>query len=316
MKALVTGGAGFIGSNLVESLVSMSQYENVVVLDDFSAGKLENLVKVKSNPKLSVVRGSVCNLTLVKKLVAESDVTFHLAVQCLRICNQNFRLGNKVNAEGTFNICLAAKQHSKKIVYVSTSEVYGSANYIPMDENHPTRPQSIYGLTKLIGEQYVTLFNRYYGVRAVIIRPFNAYGPNHREDQYAAVISAFIRRLEAGQPPLIEGNGEQTRDLTYVTDTVNGIILLSQLSNGEILNIGYGKEARIIDLAKALMKIYQYKGTPLYVHPRPNDTYRLYANVNRAKCFGYSPKVSLEEGLRKFVAWWKKNEQKEKHLSN
>src|SRR4030042_1189572 len=197
MKVLCTGGAGFLGSNLVQTLVQRG--DQVTVLDDFSAGKLSNLESVID--RVNVVRGSVTDLELLRKLTSETDIIFHLAVQCLMVCNENPILAHEVNDKGTFNVCQAAKEKNNKLIYISSSEIYGTSQYSPMDEKHPTNPQSIYGLTKLVGEQYVQLFNKIYGVPAVIIRPFNAYGPNHREDNYAAVITAFIKRLEHEDPP-------------------------------------------------------------------------------------------------------------------
>lgn len=216
-------------------------------------------------------------------------------------------MAQDVNVGGTFNVCLAAKEENAKVVYVSSSEVYGTSQFSPMTENHPTEPRSIYGLSKLIGEEYVKLFNRYHGVRAVIIRPFNAYGPNHRNDQYSAVITAFIRKLEKGEYPQIEGSGEQSRDFSYVTDTAEGIIKLSELDHGEVVNIGSGKSTTIKELAVALMEIYGVEPKFIHVAARPNDVLELEADIHQARSYGYEPKVSLEDGLRKYVAWWKRN---------
>jgi len=304
MKALATGGSGFIGSNLVEALVRRG--DEVTVLDDFSAGKMSNLEAVID--RVNVVRGSVTDLELLRKLTSETDIIFHLAVQCLMVCNENPILAHEVNDKGTFNVCQAAKEKNNKLIYISTSEIYGTSQYTPMDEKHPTNPQSLYGLTKLVGEQYVQLFNRLYGVPAVIIRPFNVYGPNHREDNYAAVITAFIKRLEHGEPPIIEGTGEQSRDFTYVSDTVDGILQLSKLNNAEIVNIGSGKSTTIKDLALALMNIYGMKPSTLkYASARPNDVFKLEADCSLAHKYGYRPKILLENGLRLYVEWMKKN---------
>jgi len=304
MKVLCTGGAGFIASNLVQTLVKRGN--QVTVLDDFSAGKLSNLESVID--RVNVVRGSVTDLELLRKLTSETDIIFHLAVQCLMVCNENPILAHEVNDKGTFNVCQVAKEENNKLIYISSSEIYGTCQYSPMDEKHPTNPQSIYGLTKLVGEQYVQLFNKIYGVPAVIIRPFNVYGKFHREDNYAAVITAFIKQLEHGEPPIVEGTGEQSRDFTYVSDTVNGIILLSNLSHGEIVNIGNGKSTTIKDLATALMNIYGMDTSRLrYAPARPNDVLKLEADCSLAYTHGYKPKISLEEGLRLYVDWTRKH---------
>jgi len=310
MRSLVTGGAGFIGSGLVKVLVDRG--DDVTVVDDFSVGKMEHLDDIGN---IEIVKGSICDIGLMRKLVSKTDIVFHLAVQCLMKCNENPIIAQEVNVGGTFNVCLAAYEAHTKMVYVSSSEIYGTCKFPPMKEDHPTEPQSIYGLSKLMGEEYVKHFNKYYGVPAVIIRPFNAYGPNHRNDQYSAVITAFIRRLENGEYPIIEWTGEQSRDFTYVTDTAEGIVLLSKLEDGEIVNIGSGKAISIKELATTIMKIYGEiieNGTEndienkfIYAERRPNDVFKLEADTSLAKSYGFKPKVSLEEGLRKYISWWK-----------
>lgn len=311
-RVLVTGGAGFIGSNLVKTLVDRG--DDVTVLDDFSVGRIEYLKDSVDN--IEVVVGSVCDLEVMRKLMAKTDTVFHLAMKCLVQCNENPVLAHEENVTGNFNVCLTAHEMDAKIVYISSSEVYGTCQISPMAENHPTEPQSIYGLSKLMGEEYVKFFNKYYGVPAVIIRPFNAYGPNHRDDAYSAVITNFIRRLENGEYPIIEGTGDQSRDFNYVTDTAEGIALLSKLEHGEIVNVGSGKAVSIKDLATTLMKIYSYNGEHIwfsydkdfiYAAARPNDVFKLEADISLAKTYGYEPKVSLEEGLKKYITWWREN---------
>lgn len=303
MRSLVTGGAGFIGSHLVKVLVDRG--DDVTVLDDFSVGRMEHLNSLLNIENIEVVKGSVCDISLVRKLMSRTDTVFHLAVQCLVKCNENPVLAHEVNVGGTFNTCLAAYESHAKIVYISSSEVYGTYEF-PITENLQTEPQSIYGLSKLMGEEYVKHFNEYYKVPAVIIRPFNAYGPNHRNDQYSAVITAFIRRLENGEYPIIEGTGEQSRDFTYVTDTAEGIALLSKLEHGEIVNIGSGKATTIKDLATILLEIYGMEKKFIFTEPRPNDAFKLEPDTSLAKSYGYKPSIALNEGLRKYIAWWEK----------
>ena len=302
MKSLVTGGAGFVGSNLVKKLVE--QGDEVTVLDNFSIGKIENLSE--SINDIQIIEGDVCDMNLVKELIPKNDKVFHLVAQCLVMCNSTPTLATDVNLGGTFNICYATCKSHKKLIHISSSEVYGSCQISPMAENHPTEPQSIYGLSKLMGEQYVKFFNKYYGLRAVIVRPFNVYGPNHRNDQYAAVITAFINRLEKNEPLIIEGDGEQSRDFTYVSDTVNGILLLSTLENGEVVNIGNGYATTINDLASTLLKIYgkeENKENVIYTKPRINNVFKLESDIKLANSYGYKPTVSLEEGLIKYISW-------------
>jgi len=310
LRALCTGGSGFIGSNLVKALLENG--DKVIVLDDFSVGKLSNLdilspYDPRSNENLTVVSGSILDLNLLYSLAMQVDVIYHLAVQCLVRCNEDFKLGHEVNDTGTFNVCLAAKRFGAKIVYISTSEIYGTAQSSPMSESHPTEPQSIYGLTKLVGEKYVSMFNKYYGVPAVIIRPFNAYGENHRGDQYAAVLTNFIKRVLQRKPLIIHGNGEQSRDLTYVTDTVQGIICLSKLSHGEIVNIGAGSSATIYDLAKIISTIAGEPLSVIHEDARINDVFKLEADITLARKYGYEPKVPLRDGLKLYFEWYKKH---------
>ena len=176
-----------------------------------------------------------------------------------------------------------------------------------MDETHPTEPQSIYGLTKLVGEQYVRMFNKYYGVPAVIIRPFNCYGPNHRGDQYAAVLTNFVKRVLQRKPLIIHGDGEQSRDLTYVSDTAQGIICLSKLSNGEIVNVGYGSSATINNLAQMISTIAGVPLSVIHEDARVNDVFKLEADITLAQKYGYSPKVTLREGLKLYFDWYKQH---------
>lgn len=294
---LVTGGAGFIGSNLAEALVKRG--DRVTILDDFSVGDSRNIAHIKAR----VVHGSVCDFNLVHELVSQADVTFHLAVKCLEMCNDNPILAHDVNVGGTFNVCYAAAKANKKVVYISSSEVYGSCRYKPMDETHPTNPQSIYGVTKLMGEEYVKFFHKYYNVPAVIIRPFNSYGPNLRDDRYSCVITKFIRAVEHGESPIIEGTGEQSRDWTYVSDTVNGILLLSELNDAQIMNVGTGTTTTIKDLAQKIMAL-SGKNLPLkYAKTRINDVKALEADFTYAQSYGYEPTISLEEGLRFYMKW-------------
>jgi len=319
MKVLVTGGAGFIGSNLVKIL--LEQGNEVTILDNFSVGRRYNLqnvegVDIEKIKNLKIVIGSVCNIDLIRKLMINTDIVFHLAVECLVRCNENPMLANEVNSSGTFNICLAAYEAKAKIVYVSSSEVYGTCVFSPMNENHPKEPQSIYGFTKLIGEEYVKFFYKHYQLPSVIIRPFNSYGPNHRNDQYSAVITSFIRRLEYGEYPIIEWTGEQSRDFTYVTDSAEGISYLSKLENCEVVNLGSGNVVSIKDLAILLLKIYEKENDYskiTFVNKRSDDVFKLECDTTLAKKYGFKPKVSMEEGLRKYISWWR-NFNKHKEL--
>lgn len=314
MRVLVTGGAGFIGSHLVEKLVK--QYNEVVVLDDLSSGTLKNLVtpvllKMAKDPILSFHNESVCDLAQVKTAAKDCGVIIHLATQCLVKGLENPELMHQVNVVGTFNVCMAAKENNSKIVFIGTSEEYGPQIIYPIKETSPLNPVSIYGQTKIVAEQYVHFFNRVYGVPAVCIRPFNTYGPRQREDGYAGAITSFMKRIEAGKPPIIYGDGLQTRDFSYVTDIIDGILLLPEYFNsGEVLNLGSGREVSLLELIKI---IYDAMGVepmpPIFESPRINDLRRLRADISLAWNHGYEPKISLEEGIKKY-AEWRQNEKR------
>lgn len=255
---------------------------------------------------MTIVTGDVRKLETVETLASKTEVIFHLATRCLVQGLEDPRSMHGVNDLGTYNICLAAKKHGCKIVYFGTSEQYGNQTEFPIKETAPMNPVSIYGLTKLVAENYVSFFHNIYGVPAVIIRCFNTYGPRHREDSYAAVITEFMKRLKNGQPLIIQGDGQQTRELTYISDVVDGTILLSTLYNGEIINIGGGTEISILDLANLLSNVWHNKNAVIeFTKPRPHDIKRFCCDITKAKSYGYKPKVSLEEGLRRYVAYFK-----------
>jgi len=252
-----------------------------------------------------IVAGDVRKLETVEVLASKTDVIFHLATRCLVQGLEDPKTMHEVNDIGTYNICLAAKKYGCKIVNIGTSEEYGNQTEFPIKETASMKPVSIYGLTKLVAERYVEFFHRIYGVPAVMIRPFNVYGPRHREDGYAAVITVFMKQLRKGTPLTIHGDGKQTRELTYISDVVDGIILLSKLSDGEVVNIGSGEEVSILKIAELVSKAWGEKPSLIFTQPRPHDIKRFCCDITKAKSYGYNPIVSLEEGLRMYVAWYK-----------
>lgn len=303
MNVLITGGAGFIGSHLVEKLVEQGQ--TVTVLDDLSAGKKENLSSVLHNIHFNI--GTVSDLRTVETLIRCDYIEkiFHLATPCLVKGLEDPKLMHTVTDVGTFNVCLSAKDNGCKLTYISTSEIYGNLEKFPIDEESPPNPVSIYGLTKYVGEQYVRFFHEIHDLPTVIIRPFNTYGPRHREDNYSCVVTNFIKQAQKGQCPIIYGDGKQTRDFTFVDDIVEGIIMLSGFEDCSVFNIGSGFDVSMFELAKLIWKIWGYKSDPsiTWMKPRPHDVRKLVADIKKAYKYGYEAKTSLEDGIKKYAEW-------------
>lgn len=304
-KILVTGGAGFIGSHLVEALAKNNQ---VTVYDNFSSSVV-SLSYLSSLINLRVIKGDIRSSKLFDKSMAGIDVIFHLAVACVRLSISSPLHVHEINATGTLQVLLAAqKARVKRFVYVSSSEVYGSAQKKLIDENHLIDPTTVYGTSKFIGELYTRLFHRQ-GLPAVIIRPFNSYGPrSHFDGVYGEVIPRWCVRALSGAQPIIFGNGTQTRDFTYIDDTVEGIILAAQSDKllGETVNIAFGREVKIIDIAAAICKLAGLSFKPIYKAPRPSDVDRLPADISKAKrLLGYKPQISIKPGLGSYLSWLK-----------
>ncbi len=307
MKILVTGGAGFIGSNLVDELAKTN---HVVVLDNFSSGRKENMAHHEGNADVEIIRGDIRDKELVGRVTRGIDLIYHLAVQCLRVSIHDPEINHEVNATGTLNLCMAARKNNvRRFVYISSSEVYGTALRTPMDETHPTEPTTVYGASKLAGQQYTLAYHRTYGMQTMVVIPFNTYGPReHYEGAHGEVIPKFVLRALNDEPPVIFGDGAQTRDFTYVDDTVRGIILASECDAmiGQAVNIARGEEVTIRAIAG---KIYQKLGKahiqPIIEKVRPGDVRRHYAGVEKAKkLFGFSADIGIDEGLDRFIQWF------------
>ncbi|MCD6218870.1 SDR family NAD(P)-dependent oxidoreductase [Candidatus Calescamantes bacterium] len=317
-RILVTGGAGFIGSHLVDLL--LKEGAKVRVVDDFSSGKRENLSHHKGNDNLEIIKGDIRNRSLLKDVLSNVDWVYHLAVRCLRESLKDPFVVHEVNATATLELCeLCRKMEIKKFVYVSSSEVYGSAEYVPMDENHPLNPTTVYGASKLAGEKYALAYFYTYGLPVTVIRPFNTYGPReHFEGVYGEVIPRFIIQILNNQSPTIFGDGKQTRDFTYVEDIARGILEVSLHpdSVGKIFNIARGEEVSIIDVANLLIHLLKKEGiSPVFLSPRPGDVKRHFASVSRAReIAGFEAKINFEEGIEKFLAWFREVYSNPKHL--
>lgn len=304
-RVLVTGGAGFIGSHLVERL---AQFNEVTVLDDFSVGTEQNLSAVRSLVK--VVRADVRDPETVAAAVRDAQVVFHLAVICLRASISDPLTAHLVNDQGTLNLLLALRGGAlERLVYVSSADVYGNAIRVPMDEDHPTNPETPGGASKLAGEAYALGFGRMYGLPVTVVRPFNVYGPReHVEGSSGEVIPRFVARALAGRPLVVFGDGFQTRDFTWVGDVVRGMVLAAECDElvGSPVNIARGHEASVLRLAQLVQSLVGSRLPVLHYPDRPGDVRRHVAGVARARrLLGYEAEVSLEEGLTRYVAWVK-----------
>lgn len=238
------------------------------------------------------------------------DVVYHFAVACVRLSLSHESYVHDVNATGTLITLLSAKAAGvSRFIYISSSEVYGSALGTVMDETHQMNPTTVYGMSKYMGELYTRQFHETFGLPGMVIRPFNTYGPRcHFEDVYGEVIPRMVIRALNGKQPIIFGTGKQTRDFTYVTDTVTGIIEASQSDTllGTSTNIAYGQEVSIATIAKIICKELGMPYTPIIKPARPNDVMRHAANITKAKkILHYTPTISINEGLKQYIAWVK-----------
>jgi UDP-glucose 4-epimerase len=306
---LVTGGAGFIGSHLVDKLIEKGC--RVRVLDNLSNGKRSNIEHHESSQNFEFMEGDVADQKDASSALADIDVVFHLA--CLGVRHSlSFPLENqRTNGTGTLVICEAARQAGvEKFIYCSSSEIYGTAETVPMDENHPTKPSTVYGASKLAGEKYTLAYHEAYGMNTMVIRPFNTYGPrSHYEGDSGEMIPKSIVRALGGREILIFGDGSQTRDFTYVEDTAQGFIAAAESEKmiGQVFNIGSRFEISIKNLAQKLVeKIGNPDVKMNFTDDRPGDVLRLYSDptVFMELC-EWLPKTNFEEGLDKTINYFR-----------
>jgi UDP-glucose 4-epimerase len=303
-SVVVTGGAGFIGSHLVEALAAAGA--RVRVLDDFSSGRRENV----DETRVEVIQGDVCNDRDLDRAFDGTDTVMHLAARCVRLSFSDPDYVHRVNSHGTLQVLLAARRRGvRRVVYVSSSEVYGSGVQVPMAEDHPLQPTTIYGATKLAGELYAQAATRSFELETVVVRPFNTYGPRaHFKGVYGEVIPRFTVRLLNGRRPVIFGDGLQTRDFTYVSDTVRGILAAATVpdAHGQVLNIARGEEVTIRRLAELLAKAIDPTLVPELTEARPADVRRHWADVSRARAqLGFTAEVAIEAGLDRYLGWFR-----------
>ena len=300
MKAVVTGGAGFIGSNLTEELAKEQENE-VVVVDNLSTGRRENLQNLKNLKKCLFVEGSVTDLDLLRGVFKGCDFVFHqAAIPSVPRSVKDPLATNNVNTNGTLNVLVAARDCGvKKVVFASSSSVYGDTPELPKREEMTPNPLSPYAVTKLVGEYYCKVFEEVYGLKTVSLRYFNVYGP--RQDphsDYAAVVPKFVKSVSENKPPVIFGDGEQTRDFTFVKDVVRANLLAAKSGATGVFNIASGRRVSINELAEKIIKIQGKELEPVHSEPREGDVKHSLGDISRAqRGFGFEPRYSLEEGL-------------------
>ena len=313
LTCLVTGGAGFIGSHLVESLALSGAV--VRVLDDFSTGHRENLTGLAA--KIVLVEGDVRDGALNRRLMEGIDVVFHLAaVASVAPSISDPLTCNDVNVAGTLNVLTAARDAGvRRVVFASSAAVYGPDPGVPTAETAPFAPLSPYAASKAAGELYCRVFAKLYGVEAVSLRLFNVYGP--RQDpasEYSGVVSRFLEWLRVGQPPIIHGDGEQTRDFVFVQDVVNAFVLAGGAPGigGEVFNVGSGEAATINGLAETLagLAVRDRVLRPIHHPEQAGDVRHSRADISKARqALGYAPAVELADGLARTLVWWRESGQ-------
>ena len=306
-RVLVTGGAGFIGSHLVDALVRLDA--NVVVFDDLSSGKTDNLPNASN---LSFVHGSVLDEAAIGRAVAGAETVFHLAARVsVPQSVTDPKAYHDVNATGTVNVLEAARTGGvRRVVYSASSSAYGDSDVLPKIETMAERPQSPYAAAKLVGEQYVRAYASCYPLDAISLRYFNIFGPRQNpHSPYSGVIAAFSKMILAGEPPRITGDGSASRDFTYVHNVVHANLLAARHDGrlgGEVVNIAVGEQRTILQLAETMLALFERTDlAPTFAPPRPGDVSHSLADLTLARrVIGFEPIVGFEPGLAATCAWY------------
>ena len=309
MRYLITGGAGFIGSHLVEHLVAAG--DDVTVLDDLSSGRRANLAAVRR--QIRFIRGSVTDLSTCRRAVERVDcVLHHAAVTSVQRSVDEPVVTHQVNATGTLNVLLAARDRGvRRVVYAGSTSAYGNPDTLPNSEEHVTRPLSPYAASKLAGEEYCVAFHATYGLETVALRYFNIFGPRQDPNsQYAAVVPRFITTALAGERPTIFGDGKQTRDFVYIANVVHANLLAARAPAadvaGQVFNIGCGKGVSVNQLWDHIRTLAGVPLAPLYAQGRAGEVRDSVAELAKARrLMGYEPVVDFEEGLRQTIAFYR-----------
>ncbi|MDP2729856.1 MAG: GDP-mannose 4,6-dehydratase [Dehalococcoidales bacterium] len=310
MKMLITGGAGFIGSHLCDKYTK--EGHTVLCLDNFMSGNLMNIRHLLDYRNFKLIEGDIRNYELLDKVMRDVDTVFHLAAQ-IHVDRSYIepQLTYEVNVMGTQNILEVARLYdAKRVIYASTSEVYGSAQHVPINEQHPLNAPHPYGASKIAADRMCYAYIQTYGMDISILRLFNTFGPRQRDIGYGGVISIFTRRVLSNVPPIIYGDGLQTRDYIYIDDAVRAydLVLNHKEPITDPINFGSGTEVSILDLANKVIGFCGKKDSlrPIHVESRIGEVKRLIADSSKArKLVGWEAKCNFEEGLSKFVQWYK-----------
>lgn len=298
-RVAITGGAGFIGSNLAEALAKENQ---VSVIDDLSSGRMENLAGID----VRFIRGSILDLGLLKSVFRDADCVFHhAAIASVQRSIQDPVWAGRVGTEGTLNVLVAARDAGvRKVVFASSAAVYGDSPKLPKKENMCPNPMSPYAVSKLAGEHHCEVFRELYGLETVSLRYFNVFGPGQDpSSEYSGVISRFISMLAKGEQPVIFGDGEQTRDFVFVKDVVRANILASSSGSG-VFNIAGGRRTNLNQLASMIGAILGCNVRTKHEDPRAGDIRDSLADISRAREIGYEPQTRLEDGLAETIEWY------------
>lgn len=312
-SVMVTGGAGFIGSHLVDRLVEEGP-SRIVVCSNMFLGSRNNLAEAEDRfGDIKLYEVDIADYDAVIKIVKDDgvDVVFNLAVIPLPTSLEKPEWTIEENVRMTTNICRLAREGLvSTLVQFSSSEAYGSARYSPMDESHPLNPETPYAASKAATDHIALSYGRTFGIDVSVVRPFNNYGPRQNWGKYAGIIPLTIKRIMAGEPITVYGDGMQTRDFIYVTDTAEAVVQIakSEKTRGLVLNAATGKEVAMIDLLNMIAEAMDYREPFRHVEARPGDVRRHIAGVGLIKeLIGFEPRVGIEEGIRTTVAWYKAN---------
>jgi len=307
-RAMVTGGAGFIGSHLVEEL--LKEDIEVISIDNYVAGKKENLAEFHSYPSFKEVNCDITDYQKMEPYFEGVDVVFHEVASKMTVCLEDPRKDLAVNAEGTFNVLEASRKHAvKKIVHASTGSVYGAAQYYPTDELHPLNPTSYYGVSKLAGDRYARLFSDFFDMDISILRYYHVYGPRQESSDVGGVVSIFARRALHDQPLIIYGDGTQLRSFTYVKDVVNinKLIAITPGISGEAYNCASGSKVTILELAQKVLAYYGKEDLEIQFKDwKTGDIKKFDVDNSKLKSLGFEFRTEFDGGLAQTLEWSRK----------